>query len=713
MDKFSNTGDIVLDEKCKTFINNPSADSAFDILICCRCSNKINYSIAFGEYFLTLFPYNNYNILNEVANAYFQNRDYQKASTIYTFLLNKPLSQEFTSMILYNLGFSLEKLRGSYSNYPKGMVLDINPLPYITLSITTCKRLDLFERTMNSFLNCVLDKHLISEYICVDDNSSEEDRNIMKEKYPFFKFYFKSESEKGHPRSMNIIKNLCKTKYLFHIEDDWEFVYKDNYISKCIHILNSDKSIKQCLLNKNYGELVGCLNTTIGGQYMVTEKSKEGPGGIRYYIHEQMTPQDYVSKYGSHRNCAYWPHFSFRPSVIDASIFGSIGDFNESCNHFEMEYANRYISKGYKSAFLEGIYCIHIGRLTSDRSGIINAYNLNGQKQFADENTNIKIPYKCRVINLDRRQDRMNKFSETITKHNLEYKRFSAIDGIKLTSTRQLRRIFDPNNYRWSRGVIGCALSHLSLWIDLVNSDEQGMIILEDDVQFANHFKTKLGIVCKECANIDWDVVYIGTFPRNNTSDDQYDQYVTPKLLKKGAEESVRYTYGGTIGYMISKKGATKLLQYIDKHGMVCAIDTMMLLAANDANIYFVEPQLVKSQCFCTDPSADTDIQKGYNDSSTHMTVDIHKRIQDEMNVFGRVKLVNDTSQLDSSVVNIKWPGGNGDDDVDVCGYKWYPIGDCKLYVSEDYYKKCEEKFLFSRLKHNGQYSVQNAIAFS
>ena len=42
----------------------------------------------------------------------------------------------------------------------------------ITLTMTTCKRFDLFERTMNSILTCVTDLHdHIADWIVVDDNS--------------------------------------------------------------------------------------------------------------------------------------------------------------------------------------------------------------------------------------------------------------------------------------------------------------------------------------------------------------------------------------------------------------------------------------------------------------------------------------------------------------------------------------------------------------
>ena len=69
----------------------------------------------------------------------------------------------------------------------------------------TCKRLELFKETLNSILNTWEDIKKIDYWFCVDDNSSKEDREYMKNKYPFIEYYFKNNEEKGHKKSMNII----------------------------------------------------------------------------------------------------------------------------------------------------------------------------------------------------------------------------------------------------------------------------------------------------------------------------------------------------------------------------------------------------------------------------------------------------------------------------------------------------------------------------
>lgn len=686
-------------------------------------------------------------VLNELAICYYYNKDYEKAASTCILLLNRDLSYSYSRMVVQNMIPILNNMVGTYTEYRQYQQLskddllvklidavkskqyayasilcdyfinkDDTPVPvpilntnksYLMLSITTCKRRDLFERTINSLLKCCLDIYLVSEWFCVDDNSSDEDREIMKKKYPFINFYFKTVEEKGHPRSMNIIRDRVlksNVKYLFHLEDDFEFLVQDEYISKCIHVLETDLELKQCLINKNYAEVPE--EVIFGGIFRTTPL----PRKLRYYVHEDLSSEQFTIKYGIKPNCSYWPHFSFRPSIVDTIVYKEIGEFVEGGCHFEMDYANRYVTKGYKSGFLEGVFCRHIGKLTSEKNtNKVNSYDLNNQEQF--ELVEKLIPnHKAFVINMDRRKDRYEQFKLLSSQSGLDFNRFSAIDGSKLVSTRQLRRIFDPNNYNWSSGVIGCALSHISLWISLINdNDTDTYIITEDDVQFDYFFKLKLGHVFEQAAKIkDWDVIYLGTSRRVPDHRLFNNKFVAPTMIGKNKEECLNYTLGGNMGYIINKHAATKLLEILNITGMICAIDTMILLASDVVKVFFVTPDIVKTDCIQHNNCVDSDIQRGYNDPSTFIKVDMKTRIQEEANVFGKINIAMNPQHLNPTIVNIS-PNHTGSD---IEGYKWYQMGEGSVYVHETLLPSVQDKLWFDRLKYKNEYSVENAIKY-
>ena len=208
----------------------------------------------------------------------------------------------------------------------------------------------------------------------------------MKINYPFFEIILKDKMDKGHPRSMNIILENVNSPYLFHMEDDWKFFEKRRYITECINVLSQDEKYGQCLINKNYSELF--TDNIVGGFHHTCKD------GAKYIVHEHcennLQYNEFNKKYNHRSNCAYWPHFSFRVGITKREVFDTLGGYDESAKHFEMEYAYRYVSKGYKTTFLDGVYCAHIGRRTYERfdKTKLNAYDLNNVSQFGIKNDN-------------------------------------------------------------------------------------------------------------------------------------------------------------------------------------------------------------------------------------------------------------------------------------------------------------------------------------
>ena len=240
--------------------------------------------------------------------------------------------------------------------------------PTIMLTITTCKRLDLFLKTVNSMLNCWTDIGHIDYFYCVDDNSSEEDRKIMRESFPFFDYYMKGPEERGHRESMNVIWSKLaevKPQFWIHLEDDWLYFKKEAYVGRALEVLTKyeSKGVHQVVFNKNYGLMFSDLDR-VGG--IPLDKST--------VLHEKR--EGLVGK-----NCGYWPHYSLQPSMMRTKVALELGNYNSPNKFFERDYADRYFAKGHMTAFFDSIYSIHIGKQHWEKEGM-NAYALNEVSQF-------------------------------------------------------------------------------------------------------------------------------------------------------------------------------------------------------------------------------------------------------------------------------------------------------------------------------------------
>jgi hypothetical protein len=170
--------------------------------------------------------------------------------------------------------------------------------------------------------------------------------------------------------------------YWIHMEDDFLFHTPGSYIEKAAQMMtdarNSGYNVRQVLYNRNYGETIN--DYKIQGHRMIRNMTYE------MALHQHK----HVGNDVEYANCHYWPHYSFRPSLIDVEAILAIGDYDTSNQFFEMDYANKWTQLGFLSGFYNQITNRHIGRLTSERNDKTqpNAYELNQESQFVAPTTN-------------------------------------------------------------------------------------------------------------------------------------------------------------------------------------------------------------------------------------------------------------------------------------------------------------------------------------
>lgn len=696
------------------------------ILFLKNCQNKeemYQIGMSIGNYFLTLFP-NNSEIISELALMAYSLKDYELSLDLIFKLesfIKLSLDIPKNNLLKNTKKECISKIKNRYIEDNWTFSFKEKELKLITFSITTCKRYDLFERTMNSFLNCEQDLSLIDRWICVDDNSSEEDRIKMKKNFPFFEFFFKSEKDKGHCRSMNIIQKEAKTPFLFHMEDDWQFFHKDNYILRCLEVLSSSENIAQCLINKNYSETE--RDNIVGGIKALTQQ------GNVFFIHEHCKTEEEKNNFNKEHaneegnNCNYWPHYSLRPSLLKTIIFEIVGSFNENANFFEREFADRYFEKKYMSTFLPGISCLHIGRLTSERfdKTKLNAYDLNNESQFTKKEKTVSTlklfekKFKTFVINLKNRPDRFEKIKDNEIIKKLNFQRFEAIDGSLLKPNEKLQRIFEFNDYNMRQGMVGCALSHIKLYIQLLKSNEDFYIIFEDDIEFTNNFLEKFDKVLESLPS-NWDLCYLSYHLWKKFRNDEFLSRNQPVNIEKwNLRQSFNISMGGTTAYMISKKGAIQLLNYINSVSMTNGIDTMQQKTANFFNVFYCKPQLVFSECSDPERKVDTDIQYNFNS----LSISSSERFENELKYFeklGRIVDVLNVEETKKAILNSSYSNiimcSEYNQDFLKCIFPSYRLVNLFIAIPNATKEILKDK-CFERLKRNDVYDIDDAIIFS
>ena len=465
--------------------------------------------------------------------------------------------------------------------------------PKIILTMTTCKRFDLFQQTVNSITNTWTDIDVIDYWFCVDDNSSQEDRNQMKRKYNWIDYYMKGPEEKGHRKSMNIIwdkLNELRPTYWIHMEDDFRFHCRTDYIKTGIKYLEGN--IKQVLFNRNYGEQIK--------DYAIS-------GHTPFGATQEIVLHDHKSGLFNYPNCHYWTDYSFRPSIIKVDAILELGNYDSANQFFEKDYADRWYGAGFRSAFLNQITCEHIGKLTSDRTGE-NAYTMNDESQFVKK---IETPisenkrfgptkFEIKVVNLERRPDRKE---QTILKFKeqgiIDYKFIEAVDGQKLDVSVDIIELFKGNDYGSRKGFIGCALTHYNLWKKLLDSTDEYYFIMEDDVQMDPKFSEMI----KSIDYSKYDILFLGysMFSSVREKIEINNEFSIGRL-------SMNQYIGGTFAYSINRAAAKKMLNYIEKNGIKHGIDYLFKIIP-ELECHESKPQLCFSEWNENGKEIDSDIQ--------------------------------------------------------------------------------------------------------
>jgi GR25 family glycosyltransferase involved in LPS biosynthesis len=217
-----------------------------------------------------------------------------------------------------------------------------------------------------------------------------------------------------------------------------------------------------------------------------------------------------------------------------------------------------------------------------------------------------------RVINLDRRPDRLASFLAGLEKHagpNMarRCRRFPAVDGTTIQMTDDLRLLFRNNDFADRRGNIGCALSHLRLWREIADGSSAACLIFEDDAQVEPGFVDELRATVQAVDSIDadWHIVFLGYVVWPDAGSDTpvrtFDARVCPMRWD-------RYL-GGTYCYLISKDGASRLVELAETGGVHHGIDRFVMYQQSELSAFEVLVPLARSPLASAQSQVDSDIQ--------------------------------------------------------------------------------------------------------
>ena len=166
---------------------------------------------------------------------------------------------------------------------------------------------------------------------------------------------------------------------------------------------------------------------------------------------------------------------------------------------------------------------------------------------------------KVVVINLENSTERLATISENLNDLNVPFERFNAINGKKLSDKEiEVNTTFFCRNILCNYGMIGCAMSHLKIWREFISSGEDFICISEDDVTYNKKFPKFLKDIDLIYNKLKFDYLSLSCsvgISYSFSDNIKLREYIFNKPLFPLT----------TASYILSKKGAQKLIKYFDK----------------------------------------------------------------------------------------------------------------------------------------------------
>lgn len=217
--------------------------------------------------------------------------------------------------------------------------------PKVTFAITSTNRLDLLDKTMASFMK--YNRYPIERYLLVDDSGVPGVCDTIKQRWPYFEV-LGNEKKIGQTKSIDKLYAQIETEYIFHCEDDWEFL-DYNFLEYSMEILTHPGNDKIAQV-----WLTGIQSTN--GHPVLPTKYKAGTA--EYYL----LAREFGTHYGG---------FGFNPGLRRLSDYKLVGGSYELLGpDIEIWVSKKYRDLGFSAAILPQQYLNPLGiGHHSDREG--------------------------------------------------------------------------------------------------------------------------------------------------------------------------------------------------------------------------------------------------------------------------------------------------------------------------------------------------------
>jgi GR25 family glycosyltransferase involved in LPS biosynthesis len=199
--------------------------------------------------------------------------------------------------------------------------------------------------------------------------------------------------------------------------------------------------------------------------------------------------------------------------------------------------------------------------------------------------------FDCYVINLDKNEDRLQKFTSSYSSTGLKDDPFIRVKAIYGKDINYESYISENVEIKMTPGMVGCFLSHLQTYDMILKSNKDYALIFEDDASITEPLDTNVVSNIFDSVPSDWDIILLG-----------YDLSNRVHRYEKMDGYLKVYNFWGTHAYFIKREAIIKFLDFA-KPPFTNQIDFMMgdLCKKGLLNVYAIPNRIVFQDARYTD----------------------------------------------------------------------------------------------------------------
>jgi len=211
----------------------------------------------------------------------------------------------------------------------------------VSVVITSCNRLNLLKHTIETFN--AMNTYPIKEFIIIEDSANKETHKELCALYPDYTLILNGKN-RGLIDNVDRAYAVVTTPFVFHMEDDWEFL-KPGFIEPSIDVITNNHMVMQVWISN------------IHNQPLDPDSSSSGGTTYRYAALDGMNH--------------IWHGFTFNPGIRSVRAYQSLAPYSQWSPETdflalrECKIGEEYFRRGYRAAVLMDSYCKHTGELES------------------------------------------------------------------------------------------------------------------------------------------------------------------------------------------------------------------------------------------------------------------------------------------------------------------------------------------------------------